>query len=87
MTPIEIKIPRSQEQKRDWIKYQLKIRGLSLAALGRKHGNACRQSLSMALYRPNPRWEFVIAQAIGLAPNQIWPERYDENNLPIKEEV
>ncbi|EET4009987.1 nucleotide excision repair protein, partial [Escherichia coli] len=32
-----IDIPSDPEKKREWIKYKLKIQGLSLAALGRKH--------------------------------------------------
>lgn len=84
MSQLALMIPTSPEQKREWIKYQLKIRGLSLAALGRKH-DKCRQVVSTALYEPAPRWEFVIAEAIGLTPAEVWPERYDENNLPVKE--
>ncbi|MDE9328937.1 hypothetical protein, partial [Klebsiella pneumoniae] len=46
-----IDIPSDPEKKREWIKYKLKIQGLSLAALGRKHKTS-RQVVSTALYKP-----------------------------------
>ncbi|WP_446668313.1 hypothetical protein, partial [Klebsiella pneumoniae] len=48
-----IDIPSDPEKKREWIKYKLKIQGLSLAALGRKHKTS-RQVVSTALYKPSP---------------------------------
>lgn len=79
-----IEIPIDPEKKREWIKYKLKIQGLSLAALGRKHKTS-RQVVSTALYRPSPRWEHEIATALGMKPAEIWPERYDvEHEIPIR---
>lgn len=79
-------IPSSAGQRREWIKYQLKIRGISLAALGRQH-NTSRQAISIALHRPSPRWEHEIATALGMTPAQIWPERYDEEtHIPKRTE-
>ncbi len=72
------------EKKREWIKYKLKIQGLSLAALGRKHKTS-RQVVSTALYKPSPRWEHEIATALGVKPSEIWPERYDEEHeIPLR---
>lgn len=79
-------IPLDADKRRDWIKYKLKIRGTSLADLGRQHQTS-RQNVSTALYRPNPKWEFIIASELGLSPAEIWPERYDaENGIPKNRE-
>lgn len=73
-------IPETPELRREWIKFQLNIRGLSFAKLAREHG-ASRQAVSMALVRSKPRWERVIAEALGLSPELLWPERYDPTTL------
>ena len=79
-----IDIPSDLEKKREWIKYMLKIQGLSLAALGRKHKTS-RQVVSTALYKPSPRWEHEIATALGMKPSEICPERYDEEyEIPLR---
>ncbi|WP_024608506.1 helix-turn-helix domain-containing protein [Pseudoalteromonas sp. TAB23] len=72
---VDANIPEDTEKRREWIKYQLKIRGISIAKLAREH-DVSRQALSTALVRSNPRWEYVISNALGKAPNDIWPERY-----------
>lgn len=80
-----IPIPQEPGRRREWIKYQLKIKGLSIAGLAQKHG-VSRQVVSMTLTNSNPRWEFVIAQALDLTPSELWPERYDpETSLPISQ--
>ena len=77
-------VPRDLEKKREWIKYKLKIKGLSLAEIGRKH-NISRQVVSTALYRPSPRWEHEIASALDMLPSELWPERYDNLGIPLRE--
>ncbi|AKJ36907.1 Ner [Aeromonas hydrophila NJ-35] len=77
-------VPRDLTKKREWIKYQLKIRGLSLAKIGRKH-NISRQVVSTALYRSSPRWEHEIASALDMQPIELWPERYDYLGIPLRE--
>lgn len=75
-------IPADPEIRRQWIKYQLKIRGASLASIAREH-QVDRNILSTALKRGSPRWDYEIAQVLGLTPQKLWPERYDQNGLPI----
>lgn len=77
-------VPRDLVKRREWIKYKLKIRGLSLAEIGRKH-NISRQVVSTALYRPSPRWEHEIASALDMLPFELWPERYDHLGIPLRE--
>ena len=77
-------VPRDLVKRREWIKYKLKIGGLSLAEIGRKH-NISRQVVSTALYRPSPRWEHEIASALDMPPFELWPERYDHLGIPLRE--
>lgn len=53
----------------------LKKRGTSLTALSRKSGLAS-STLANALNRHWPKGERLIADALGVAPEQIWPSRY-----------
>ncbi|EPW5459230.1 helix-turn-helix domain-containing protein [Enterobacter hormaechei] len=53
----------------------LKKHGTSLAALSRKAGLSS-STLANALTRPWPKGELLIAQALDIPPDVIWPERY-----------
>ncbi|EBP0117632.1 transcriptional regulator [Salmonella enterica subsp. salamae] len=53
----------------------LRKRGTSLAALSRQAGLAS-STLANALNRRWPKGERLIAEALGVAPEQIWPSRY-----------
>jgi Ner family transcriptional regulator len=55
----------------------LKKRGMSLAALSRAAGLSS-STLENTLYRPWPKGEYIIAHALDLAPDAIWPERYKD---------
>lgn len=63
----------------DWeridIIYALKKKGTSLAELSRKSGLNSR-TLNNALERRYPKGERIIASAIGVTPETIWPSRY-----------
>ncbi|EAO2688101.1 transcriptional regulator [Salmonella enterica] len=50
-------------------------RGTSLAALSRQAGLGST-TLSNALYRHWPKGEKLIADALDVTPEQIWPSRY-----------
>ncbi|ORJ50255.1 transcriptional regulator [Kluyvera intermedia] len=53
----------------------LKKRGTSLAALSRSAGLSS-STLANALNRPWPKGEAIIAQALNVPPETIWPDRY-----------
>ena len=53
----------------------LKKRGTSLAARSREAGLAS-STLANALSRSWPRGEKLIADALGISPEIIWPSRY-----------
>ncbi|WP_420905764.1 helix-turn-helix domain-containing protein [Candidatus Magnetaquiglobus chichijimensis] len=49
--------------------------GWSLRRLSEAHGfRPC--SIGRALHMPYPNAEWIIADAIGMKPWEIWPERY-----------
>lgn len=53
----------------------IRKKGTSLAALSRKAGLAS-STLANALTRHWPKGEQLIAQELGVRPEQIWPSRY-----------
>lgn len=66
----------------DWHKTDviaaLRKKGTSLAALSRQSGLSS-STLANALDRPWPKGELIIAEAIGISPEIIWPSRYYKN--------
>jgi Ner family transcriptional regulator len=50
-------------------------RKITLSGLSRASGLSST-TLSNALTRPWPKGEFIIAQALGIHPSEIWPSRY-----------
>ncbi|MCB5187572.1 EAL domain-containing protein [Methylobacillus caricis] len=53
----------------------------NLQELSRRYGLS-RTTLSNALYSPCPRYERLIAEHLGLAPQIIWPSRYHLDGTP-----
>lgn len=68
-------IPLDPKHRQSWIVYQLHRQGTSLAEIGRSLG-VSRFAPSQALRRPYPRMEVAIAEALGLSPQALFPERY-----------
>lgn len=70
-------------QETDWHKADilaaLKKKKISMAGLSREHGLSDGTLLN-ALNRNWPRGELIIANAIGVTPQEIWPSRYFEND-------
>ncbi|PLY36744.1 DNA-binding protein [Pectobacterium carotovorum] len=53
----------------------LKKRGTTLAAVSREAGLAS-STLANALTKHWPKGEKLIAEALGVSPEEIWPSRY-----------
>lgn len=66
---------------RDWhkadIKAALEKAGTNYSKLAAEHGIAS-STLRNALRFPYPKCERIIATAIGLKPEDIWPSRYEK---------
>lgn len=56
----------------------LRKAGWSVRKLSAHHGYAGPSALSNAIQKPWPKGERLIADAIGVSPEQIWPSRYAE---------
>lgn len=69
--------PTSQtDWHREDIKAAIRRRGVTLAELAGCFG-VHRSAVSIALQRPYPRLEAMIAKFLGETPQAIWPSRYD----------
>jgi Ner family transcriptional regulator len=71
----------------DWhpadIAAALKKRGHSLASLSLEHGYH-ETAAGKALKKPWSAIERVIADAIGVSPQVIWPSRYSDDGTPLR---
>lgn len=69
----------------DWpshlILYHLYENGTSYARLSRLNGY-CETAAILVNHRPWPKMEGIIAKAIGVTPQEIWPSRYNEDGTP-----
>ncbi|ELY1861486.1 TPA: helix-turn-helix domain-containing protein [Serratia marcescens] len=70
----------SVKKRRNWhradIVAALRKKDTSLSELGRLHGKSI-YTLKNALDKPYVNGEKLIAEALGLEPADIWPERYE----------
>lgn len=68
-------------KRRAWVKYQVHLQGRSMAQVAADAG-VDRRTLYATFTKPYPRMERVIADALKLNPQQLFPERYDTDGLP-----
>ncbi|EJY9246306.1 helix-turn-helix domain-containing protein [Salmonella enterica] len=70
---------RNEVIRKDWhpgqIVGEIRAQGLTLRKLSLRAGLA-QDTLKNALYRHVPKYECIIADAIGRKPEEIWPSRY-----------
>lgn len=78
------KLIADPKKRTAWVLYQLKLQGKNLASLAREAG-VKKQQTAKAMYAPYPRMEKVIADALGVAPKALFPERYNEDGLPNRQ--
>jgi Ner family transcriptional regulator len=82
MTNVEtsLDIPTDFEARRAWVVFQLRLRGTSFSAIGRAM-SVTAQAVAMTMLVPSARMEAAIAEALGLSPQKLFPERYDEGGI------
>lgn len=68
-------------KRRAWIKYQIHMQGRTMAQVAAAAG-VDRRTLYTVFQKPYPRMEKVVADALGLMPQELFPERYDADGLP-----
>ncbi|WP_321367654.1 helix-turn-helix domain-containing protein [uncultured Desulfuromusa sp.] len=69
-------ILNTPDTRNEWIKFQLALRRKSFASLGEKAG-VSRQCVKSALNKSYPKMERLIADALDMPVEQLWPERYN----------
>ncbi len=81
---------KSEPKKANWhpadIIAALRKAGWSLRRLSQAHGYH-PDALKHALHRPYPKAEGMIADAIGVAPQTVWPTRYTTDGKPNRSRV
>lgn len=70
-------IPKEPAIRRAWVSFQLRRRGLSVRQLAFREG-VSPQALGHALMMPSASLERVLAKALGLKVQELFPERFDE---------
>lgn len=75
------KKPASKDWHRADIIAAVRKTGTSIQRMSRLMG-LCRSALGNALSIPAPAYERVIAQHLGLSPQDIWPSRYHADGRP-----
>ena len=77
-------IPSDPELRWEWIKFQLRARGTSLAKVARKMNVSISAVLNVKRL-PYPRMERAIAKELGISPKELWPDRWDGNGVPQRQ--
>lgn len=72
---------RKKPAPQDWhpadVIAALRKAGWSLQQLAFVHGYTSRTAIAHALHRPYPKAEGIIADALDMKPQAIWPSRYN----------
>lgn len=78
--------PRKASPAKDWhaadIVAALHRKEISLRQIALLNGYTNGASLNPALRRPYPQAEALIAEALGMEPQAIWPSRYGADGKP-----
>jgi Ner family transcriptional regulator len=84
--PVDLPTANPPDLATDWhpadVLAALKKRGMSLAGLSLANGYH-PTAAGKALKQPWPAMELLVAKAIGVAPQTIWPSRYDAEGRPL----
>ena len=77
---------KAHSVKADWHRADIVAavhkKGSSLAALSRQHKYSNTRTLNNALDRHWPKGEQIIADFLGITPEEIWPSRYKDKPSP-----
>jgi len=71
-------IPKNPAQRRAWLAYQLRLKGLSIADLARQE-DVSREAVAKAMNEPSSHLEEAIARTLERTVREIFPERYDHH--------
>ncbi|KAA5604034.1 hypothetical protein F1188_17740 [Roseospira marina] len=71
-------MPINPVHRRDWIGYQLRLRNLSFRAIARQEGVSHQAVCAAARGSSSRPLQEALAAALGLTPQALFPELYDE---------
>ncbi|EMB5660469.1 helix-turn-helix domain-containing protein [Pseudomonas aeruginosa] len=77
-------VPTDPVARWEWIKYQLRIRGTSIAEIARQL-DITHRAVRIAKVSPYPRVERAISIALGLSLISLWPERWNDDGSPKRQ--
>ncbi len=77
-------IPEKPAERRVWILYQLRLRGLSFRSLSRQIGCSPQAVFYAASGYPSMDIEVAIASAIGVPHAILFPEHFDEHGQRLR---
>lgn len=75
--PATLNIPKNPAIRREWIGFQLRIRGLSYREIARREGVSHQAVSAAALGGGYRHLQEAIAAVLSLTPQTLWPELYD----------
>lgn len=75
------KKPASQDWHRADLIAAFKKRGTTITRVARELG-MCDSYLNQATFKPYPKAEQILAQFLGMNPQDIWPSRYNADGTP-----
>jgi len=70
-------MPTNPVHRRDWISYQLRLRGLSFRAVARREGVSHQAVCAAARGSSSRPLQEALAAALDLTPQGLFPELYD----------
>jgi len=73
---------KAQGMHREDIKAAIRKKGLSLRELSLLNG-LCGEAITVALARPYYYAEQIVANFLGIPAAEIWPDRYDDQGMPL----
>lgn len=71
------------EKRHAWVMNALRLKGLTLADVARD-GGVHRVALYHVWQKRYPRMQSLLAAALDMRPQDLFPERYDADGLPLK---
>ncbi|NWA40761.1 helix-turn-helix domain-containing protein [Pseudomonas reactans] len=77
-------IPSDPDMRWEWIKFQLRTKGSSLAKLARAL-NVSGPAVKNVKRTAYPRMERAIAKVLDIKVEVLWPERWDANGTPNRQ--
>lgn len=77
-------VPTDPEKRWEWVKFQLRVRGSSLALVARELGVGRNAVINVKRTR-YPRVERAIARKLEMTPRDIWPDRWHPDGAPVRE--